>query len=412
MCGIRTIDTICLSFKLNNNTTMARIIQLIATCSALIVFLFACSSSGKDTSDTAPTNVPMSKAEAKTQMLSLVSEWKTTTQTRLADVYHNKVAKNNGLSMPLWWTTYGTKPANGYSLYISLHGGGGAAASVNDQQWENQKLLYKPSDCIYLAPRAPMDTWDMWFHEGIDTLYEETIQMAEAFLDVDPNRVYIMGYSAGGDGVWREAPRMADSWAAASMMAGHPGDVSLVNLRNTPFMIWCGELDSAYHRNVVDAQRGAELDSLQKDDPEGYVHQTTIVKGKSHWMDLVDAAAVPWMAQYTRNPYPKKVVWQQEEVLRKYFYWLSAPLDELKRGMTVRTRISGNTIEIQQCDYSTLTILLNDELVDLDNPVIVVYKGKEIFNEKVDRTISNMKLTLSQRNDPSYIFPAVIHLKF
>ena len=50
--------------------------------------------------------------------------------------------------------------------------------------------------------------------------------------DVDPNRVYIMGYSAGGDGVYQLAPRMADRWAAAAMMAGHPNDASPLGLRN------------------------------------------------------------------------------------------------------------------------------------------------------------------------------------
>jgi ABC-type multidrug transport system fused ATPase/permease subunit len=44
---------------------------------------------------------------------------------------------------------------------------------------------------------------------------------------------------------------MADRWAAASMMAGHPGGVSLVNLRNTPYMMWVGALDKAYDRNAL-----------------------------------------------------------------------------------------------------------------------------------------------------------------
>ena len=41
---------------------------------------------------------------------------------------------------------------------------------------------------------------------------------AIVFEDVDPNRVYLLGYSAGGDGVYQLAPRMADRFAAASMM--------------------------------------------------------------------------------------------------------------------------------------------------------------------------------------------------
>ena len=38
---------------------------------------------------------------------------------------------------------------------LSLHGGGGAPARVNDRQWENQVKLYQPPDSLYVVPRAP-----------------------------------------------------------------------------------------------------------------------------------------------------------------------------------------------------------------------------------------------------------------
>ena len=40
--------------------------------------------------------------------------------------------------------------------------------------------------------------------------------------DVDPKQIYLIGYSAGGDGVYQFAPRLADHFAAAAMCAGHP----------------------------------------------------------------------------------------------------------------------------------------------------------------------------------------------
>jgi len=71
------------------------------------------------------------------------------------------------------------------------------------------------------------------------------------FNEVDPNKVYLMGYSAGGDGVYQLAPRMADRFAAASMMAGHPNDASPLGLRNIGFTIHMGANDSSYNRNKV-----------------------------------------------------------------------------------------------------------------------------------------------------------------
>ena len=72
---------------------------------------------------------------------------------------------------------------------------------------------------VYLAPRAPTDTWNLWHQAHIDRMFQRLIENLVVFENVDPNRVYLMGYSAGGDGVYQVAPRMADRFAAAAMMA-------------------------------------------------------------------------------------------------------------------------------------------------------------------------------------------------
>lgn len=353
----------------------------------------------------------LTKAQAQQEAQILATQWIADTQARYRQAWQNQHLIIGSKIMPFWHTTFGTKPADGYSLFISLHGGGNAPAQLNDSQWENQKQLYQPVNSIYLVPRAPYDDWDMWFKPDLDSFYAALIQMCVAYLDVNPDKVYLIGYSAGGDGVWRMAPRMADTWAGASMMAGHPGDVSLLNLRNTPFMVWCGALDAAYNRNRECAQRGMELDSLHTQDPNGYIHETHIVAGKPHWMDLADAAALPWLQQHQRSPYPTHIVWQQEEVTHSHFYWLTAPSDQLQRGKTVRLTLQGNTVNIQQCDYTQLTLHINDQMVNLDQPVIIKHKGRTLFKGKLPRTLTNLQTTLAQRGDLRYMFPAQATVK-
>lgn len=353
----------------------------------------------------------LTRAQAEQEAQALAVQWKEDIKTQYQQAWQNRHLIVGSKIMPFWYTTYGTKPADGYSLFISLHGGGNAPAQLNDSQWENQKQLYKPQNSVYLAPRAPYDDWDMWFKPDLDAFYAALIQMCVANLDVNPDKVYLIGYSAGGDGVWRMAPRMADTWAGASMMAGHPGDVSLLNLRNTPFMVWCGALDAAYNRNRECAQRGLELDSLHAADPDGYLHQTHIVEGKPHWMDLEDAAALPWLQQYQRNPYPTHIVWRQEEVTHPHFYWLTAPADQLQRGKTVRLTLKGNTVTISQCDYTQLTIHFKDQMVNLNKPVIIRMNGKTLFKGKLSRTLANLQSSLATRNDLRYMFPAQVTVK-
>lgn len=355
---------------------------------------------------------PLTRAEAEQAKAEVCKDFIASVCPETKQIKDEHAVHVGDRTMRLHWSTFGEAPADGRSLWISLHGGGGVEyREDNIQQWTNQWRLYQPSEGIYLCPLSPVDAWNMWCQEDADAFYHKIILMAVSQLGVNPNKVYILGYSAGGDGVWRMGPRMADTWAAASMMAGHPGDVRLENLRNTPFMVWCGAKDAAYQRNTLDAERLLELDSLQRGDPEGYIHGGQIVPGMGHWMMRADTAAVPWMEQYTRNPYPKKIVWQQEEVLRPSFYWITAPQKELARYKQVRLHVEGNTIFLDRCDYSSVTLWLNDELVDLNKSVKVVYQGRTLFNGKLPRTRHNLLRSLISREDTSYAFPASVTVK-
>ena len=350
----------------------------------------------------------LSKAEAAEYAAFLKGWWMDSVKFALNDAVKDKVIKHDKLEMKLDWKVFGNAPAEGRALYISLHGGGGAPAATNNQQWRNQMTLYQPAEGIYLCPRGITDTWDLHFRPESDGFYEDVIRMAVAHLGVNPDKVYLMGYSAGGDGVWRIAPRMADHWAAASMMAGHPGDVRLESLRNLPFMIWCGELDAAYDRNKECAKRIEEMAALHAADPDGYIYEGHIVKGKEHWMDLEDKAAVPWMAKYKRNPIPDKVVWVQGDEKKSAFYWLGVPISQAAKGKKIVARYEGNTVEIISSDYSAATIYLSDSMMDLDKPVRVVLGEKVLFEGSVTRKPAAMRQSLRDRGDLSYIFPVRI----
>lgn len=314
--------------------------------------------------------------------------------------------------MPFFMTTYGQKPSEGWSLWISLHGGGGAPKAINDQQWQNQQRLYRLQEGIYVAPRAPTNTWNLWHEPHIDDLFDRLIEDLIVLKGVNPNRVYVMGYSAGGDGVYQLAPRMADRWAAAGMMAGHPNDASPLPLRNIGFALQVGGLDAAYDRNQLARRRIEKLDELQREDPKGYAHYTKIFEKKGHWMDREDAKALPWMAEFVRNPIPDRVVWKQDDVTHNRFYWLALPKGVRPvTGAEVVAERKGQTIEILSADQmDRLLIRLDDRMVDLDQPVKVVYGDKVLFEGRVPRTIGTLANTLEERGDPLLTFCAEVEV--
>ena len=329
---------------------------------------------------------------------------------RIAEVEAKRI-ELDGLTMPFFTKVFGAKPTGGRSLFLSMHGGGGAPARVNNQQYENQKKLYQPAEGVYLAPRAPTDTWDLWHQTHIDAFFARLIADMVVFEDVNPDKVYLMGYSAGGDGVYQLAPRLADRFAAVAMMAGHPNESKPLGLRNLPFNLHMGANDAAYHRNEIAQTYGAELDKLAAADPGGYPHLVEIHPGKPHWMDREDASAVPWMARFTRETAPKKVVWYQDDVTHNQFYWLAVPPGQAKAGATVTAAITGQEVQITQLDgLDHLIIRLDDRLLDLDQPIKVIVRGETRFEGKLSRSEATLAKTLDERTDPRLMFPAEVEV--
>ncbi|NQT41088.1 MAG: polyhydroxyalkanoate depolymerase, partial [Planctomycetes bacterium] len=308
------------------------------------------------------------------------------------------------LKMPFYYKIFGDKPEGGRSMYISLHGGGGAPKRVNDGQWENQKRLYQLEEGVYVVPRAPTDTWNLWHQGHIDRLFGRLIENMIVFEDVDPNRVYIMGYSAGGDGVFQLAPRMADRWAGAAMMAGHPNETSPLGLRNMAFTIHVGGRDAAYNRNKIAADWQQKLADLRKADPEGYVHWVKIYADKGHWLDREDAAAIPWMAKVRRDPLPARIVWKQDDVTHARFYWLAVEPNSTEARAEVTANRTGQKIDIQANGVQCLTIRLNDQLLNLDEPISITSDGKPLFRGHATRTIAVLAKTLGEYGDPKAVY--------
>ena len=345
---------------------------------------------------------PLSQSEAINQVNQSYKELKLNLAMERKNEMESREITLNDVKMKFDLKYYGEKPKEGWSLYFSLHGGGQTEPSVNEKQWVRHQTLYKVNEGIVFIPRSPTNTWNMWHQDHIDPLFNRIIQNMIMLYEVNPNKVYLMGYSAGGDGVYQLAPRMADRFAAAAMMAGHPNETSPLGLRNLPFTIHMGESDTPYNRNKVAIEWKGKLKDLRNNDPEGYPHIVTIHQDKGHWMDLLDTVAITWMSRYRRNPFPEKIVWKQDDVTHNRFYWLRDE-NPTERSLIVAS-IEGQTIEIENTSVSDFTIMLNDSIIDMDKSVVVKYDGKEIFNATVPRTSMTILKSIREYGDPESVY--------
>ncbi|MBX3746922.1 MAG: hypothetical protein KF833_16550 [Verrucomicrobiae bacterium] len=360
-------------------------------------------------SDLPAMQASLSKAEAARCLELLFADRTARVAEEMRNAMSEKIIGDGTRELRWLDKTFGDAPTDGRSLWISMHGGGNTRPAVNDRQWRNQIDLYEPAEGIYLAPRAPTDTWNLWHEAHIDSLFQSLIDAHVALAGVNPNRVFLLGYSAGGDGVWQLAPRMADRFAAAAMMAGHPNEASVLGLRNLPFAVFVGGNDSAYGRNTVVAERAAQLGRLAEADPGAYIHMARVYEGIGHWMQKKDAEALPWMATFTRQPWPKKIVWEQDDVVHRRFYWLQIPPETPIEGRPrIEAVCDGQSIALSGEVPGTLRLRLSDALLDLDRPVTVTVNGTEVFAGKADRTAAAIAESLEERLDAASAATAIL----
>ena len=360
----------------------------------------------------APPNLTFGRAEAN-RLLSLL--WADTCQAQAASAAEELSAKKivNGEKTLKWMErTFGDPPdkQHQHTLWITLHGGGQTTTEENDKNWRGYYGRYEfPPGSINVAPRAPADSWDMWHIPEVDGLLDRLIADMVSQRDVDPNHVYLIGYSAGGDGVYQLAPRLADRFAAAGMCAGHPNDVTPESLRNLPFFLYMGGEDAAFHRNTVVREFSAKIDLLQAADPDGYSHRLTVYPGLPHNMQSREAEMIPRMLPLARDPWPKRVVWKQSaRGTHSRFYWLERPAGAVQPGELYTAHVDGQTITIEEPASGKLTLRLCDALLDLDHPVRVVAQGRTLFEGTVPRSIAAITQSLSERADPKAAATALL----
>jgi hypothetical protein len=125
-------------------------------------------------------------------------------------------------------------------------------------------------------------------------------------------------------------------------------------------------------------------------------------------MDRQDAVAVSWMSKIVRDPQPKSIIWKQDDVSHSRFYWLALDDEHRRPGSLIRAQRSGQTIDIQSDDVDQVTVLMNDDMVDLDKPVIVNFNGVARFNGHLKRTVSDLAASLRERADPAAIYSSRI----
>lgn len=319
-----------------------------------------------------------------------------------AEVEARQVRLGN-LTMPYALREVGTRPEAGWGVFIPMHGGG-ADKAANDKSWGNMQHRYTEhpelGGYLYVTPRAPTDAWNGFYTDASLALTDRLLKQLRVFHDVDPNRVYLCGYSHGGYGAFFQGLRMADRFAHvhASSAAVTEYDESGLNLRNTRFTFMIDASDVKHDRRQrcewfdgwIKEQRGSRADIFPV--------TMEMVSGFGHGR-VPDQNKLKDMLPSRRNPLPREISWFVWPAIHD-MNWLHVPAPA---KAIVSAQRDGNRITLSFERLPSVDVLLDERMIDLSRPVTLSVNGVEqtIQPQPSLRTLCE---TLAERGDPEYGF--------
>jgi hypothetical protein len=350
------------------------------------------------------------RAAAQHKLAALPAYRESSAQDALRQEYDQKKVSAPDRTSPYLWRYVGTKPADGWSLVIAMHGGGGVPKEVNDQQWDSMYRAYyhehpEAGGYIYLALRAPNDAWNGFYDDAICPLVENLIKQFVLFADVNPDRVYTLGASHGGYGAFVIGPKIPYRFAAVHASASAPsgGETRGENLRDVRFTFMVGENDTAYGRADGCRKFAQQVEEWRKQ-YGGFSGGFELKANTGHFVP--DRDKVAEMLKYQRDAWPKHVIWTQSDSVLKRCYWIEA-LQPVSDGH-IEATVEGNTISIRATKQDQIALWLDRSLVDFSKPVTVEVTGgkKQVF--KLKPSLETYCQGLEQTADPHLAAPVQI----
>jgi hypothetical protein len=306
----------------------------------------------------------------------------------------------------------GKRPAGGWPLVIAMHGGGGAPQELNDSQWKVMQVYYKDHPEVtgykYLALRAPNNVWNGFYDNYVPPLVTNLIRQFTLFGDVDPDRVFLIGYSHGGYGAFFIGPKIPDRFAAIHASAAAPtdGTISALSLRNTRFTFMIGENDKAYGRRERCEKFGAEIDKLKGANKGEFPVEMEFKKGFGHG-GLPDRDKLKEMLGQTRNPVPRHLTWEPTDTIITDFFWLKVPAPT--KGQLVEALARDNALTITTRGVGQLVAGLDGRLVHYDKPLRLTLNGT-ISEVTLRPSLQTLCESLLERGDAARAFTVQLRL--
>ncbi len=313
-------------------------------------------------------------------------------------------------------------PAKPTPLWIYLHGSNGPQGTEPWSSWASSKGM------ICVAPTSPNKSYWHPVDGATDPLdYEESFFFAfmdswRAKFNVDPDRIYLSGFSAGGFGSWWFSLRYPEYWAAVMPMAGGPpanwGERGPYEQPGKlGYWIWHGDEDKDV---PVDLDRKG-VEWLKKlgtpvwyQEYKGGDHNTWFGKDKA----AIEKVVLEVVEKERRIVWPTRVVWCWDALWYKTFpktaplkggWWLE--FGECGERARIEAEYAGGNIyKVTTKDVKDFTIRVTPDMVDLSKPVVIQANGAEVFSGLVEIDFDLLLKRQEKWADPKRLLTGEVHV--
>lgn len=320
------------------------------------------------------------------------------------------------LSIPL---TY--QPTKEYGLVVCLHGAGFTGEAYLER-WQARL----GGEYVLACPTVPMGAW---FTRGAEELVLTTIRSVQRRYHIDPDRIFLTGMSNGGIGTWVIGMHQAPLFAGLAPMASGLDNVLmpfLANLRSTPVYIIHGAKDEVMpvelSRSITKELTGLGYPFVYRE------HDREHPMAGGHYFPKEELPElVHWFDVQRRNPLPTTVTVVREASHLQPFGWvridatdpiaafsedlISKRDDLIKRRQYARldaSIVAPNRIEVQVERVQRYSLFLNEQLIDISKPLVVLTNGQVSFEGAVTASLETLLRQARLRQDSRQLFP--IHL--
>ena len=281
----------------------------------------------------------------------------------------------------------------------------------------------------------------MTTESGFDMVNRIVVYL-KAFLNIDDDRIELLGHSNGATGVFTYLVKAPTLFAGFYAMNTQPkvfiGGTFLQNGMNRHFYSFATDKDYYYPPQAIKT-----IDSLANS--LGVNWHTELNKGYPHWFPGMKESLVPMakifddMAGRVRNPYPKEIYFETDDIkygqsdwititgldtLAKKANWQTDPnfkitewvdkqdfnktvhreemaFDYPRKSGAVKAKRVGNNFYIETSDVASFSIKLNREMIDYKQKVNIYLNGNRVFSKIISPdeqfTMANFKAQLDRK---------------